>query len=169
MQNFGYKPNKDHFFECFRVSKNQIIWGANNFELDFAGFIVWDKNIRGSTNYSWAEIAFLSSGLSKTSIITKINGEQDKIHPTEKPIELYKWILDNYTKPTDTILDCFGGSMSNAIACHMKRRKLTIIELDVDYFKSALNRFEIYERQVEDIKEFGYAKTKINAQNPVLF
>ena len=98
-----------------------------------------------------------------------MKNKEERIHPTQKPIELYKRLLDKFTKPTDTILDYFGGSMSNAIACHMKRRKLTIIELDVDYFKSALNRFEIYERQVEDIKEFGYAKTKINAQNPVLF
>ena len=99
----------------------------------------------------------------------RTQGQQIDSTLRKKPIGLYKWIIDNYTKPTDTILDCFGGSMSNAIACHMKRRKLTIIELDVDYFKSALNRFEIYERQVEDIKEFGYAKTKLEANNPTLF
>ena len=99
----------------------------------------------------------------------RTQGQEDRFHPTQKPIGLYKFIIEAYTKPTDTILDCFGGSMSNAIACHMKRRKLTIIELDVDYFKSALNRFETYEMQVEDIKEFGYAKTKLNSVNPTLF
>ena len=110
-----------------------------------------------------------------TSDILNIPNKKSKdengknLHDTEKPIELYKKILDKYTCVNSAILDCFGGSMSNAIACHMKRRKLTIIELDVDYFKSALKRFEIYERQVEDIKEFGYAKSKISAQNPVLF
>jgi len=169
-------PDRNVFDNIFRTSINQIIWGAN-YLCDFMpkgfGWIFWNK-LNGLNNcFSDGEFAFSSKGVQsryfELSTFHNLNGGKDRIHPTEKPIELYKWLIDNYTKPTDTILDCFGGSMSNAIACHIKRRKLTIIELDVDYFKSALNRFEIYERQVEDIKEFGYAKTKINAQNPVLF
>ena len=137
------------------------------------GWIFLNK-LNGLNNcFSDGEIAFSSKGVQtryfELSTFHKLNGGKDRIHPTEKPVELYKWIIDNYTKPTDTILDCFGGSMSNAIACHMKRRKLTIIELDKDYFDMALLRFSEYEQKVEDIKEFGYAKTKINAQNPVLF
>mgnify|MGYP003543564543 CR=1 FL=1 len=165
-------PTNNHFEEMFRVSKNQIIWGGNYFDsLNISGVVVWDK---GESIYdNDGEMAKVSFGGFRIFRMSRadayINKCDMKIHPTQKPIELYNFILDKFTKPTDTILDCFGGSMSNAIACHMKRRKLTIIELDVDYFKSALNRFEIYERQVEDIKEFGYAKTKLNSVNPTLF
>ena len=173
----GNKPNDLFFKELFRVSKNQVIWGGNYFALPISrGWIAWVKN-KSDNYFSDAELAWTSydrilkvfdymwSGMLQQNMKNK----QEKIHPTEKPIDLYKYICDNYTKPTDTILDCFGGSMSNAIACHMKRRKLTIIELDSEYFASALLRFSEYEQKVEDIKEFGYAKTKINAQNPVLF
>lgn len=166
-------PEKYHFELCKKVSKNQIVWGGNymtEYLSASMGWIIWDK---GQRDFSLADGEMAWTSFNKAMRIweyarAKAN-QEIKIHQTQKPIDLYKWVIDKYTKPTDTILDCFGGSMSNAIACHMKRRKLTIIELDVDYFKSALNRFEIYERQVEDIKEFGYAKTKINAQNPVLF
>lgn len=173
-------PDTFMFNEIIRTAKNQILFGANHYiskiPYDSSSWIVWDKD-NGSNGFADCELAWTSFNSAVRKIKYTWNGmiqenmknKQERIHPTEKPVELYKWIIDNYTKPTDTILDCFGGSMSNAIACHMKRRKLTIIELDVDYFKSALNRFEIYERQVEDIKEFGYAKTKINEQNPVLF
>lgn len=172
------RPDNFIFKNIIRTSKNQIIWGGNYFTdilEPVRGWIVWDKMGENFTAIN-NELAWTSFD-KKIKIFSRVHGldkgfmnkDGGGIHPTEKPVALYKWILDNYTKPTDTILDCFGGSMSNAIACHMKRRKLTIIELDVDYFKSALNRFEIYERQVEDIKEFGYAKTKINEQNPVLF
>ena len=171
-------PNQIEFNEYKRVSVNQIIWGINYYDIENIGHgrIIWDKKNDSST-FSDGEIAYCSyietvkfyrymwNGMLQENMKDK----QIKIHPTEKPIDLYKWIIDTYTKPTDTILDCFGGSMSNAIACHMKRRKLTIIELDVDYFKSALSRFETYEMQVEDIKEFGYAKTKLNSVNPTLF
>lgn len=166
-------PTKDLFNNLFKTSKNQIIFGGNYFDLPPTRcFLIWDKMQRiDQADCEMAWTSFKSSARIFQYWNSKLIGfmNPDRFHPTEKPIDLYDWILSNYTKPTDTILDCFGGSMSNAIACHMKRRKLTIIELDVDYFKSALKRFEIYERQVEDIKEFGYAKTKINAQNPVLF
>jgi len=173
-------PTIETFNNIIYVSKNQIIWGANHFiskiPYDSSCWLIWDKD-NGETDFADCEMAWTSFKTAARKFKHKWQGmlqenmknKQQRIHPNEKPIELYKWIYDNYTKPNDHILDCFGGSMSNAIACHMKRRKLTIIELDVDYFKSALNRFEIYERQVEDIKEFGYAKSKISAQNPVLF
>jgi len=141
-------PSKKCINEIFRTSKNQIIWGGNYFELPPTRcFIVWDKMISEDFSLAMAELAWTS--FDKLAKIKKLFNEREgRIHETQKPIELYKWVLDNYTKPTDTILDCFGGSMSNAIACHMERRKLTIIELDVDYFKSALKRFETYERQM---------------------
>ena len=186
-QIWDIKPDTFSFDEIFRTSLNQIIWGGNYFsELwtrgNNRGYIFWDK-IQVSNKHADGELAWTSfdkncklfrycwSG-NRYGFEEELKGvgmPSERIHPTEKPIELYKWIIDNYTKPTDTILDCFGGSMSHAIAAHMKRRKLTIIELDSEYFASALFRFSEYEQKVEDIKEFGYAKTKINAQNPVLF
>ena len=163
-------PTKEHFDLCFKVSTNQIIWGGNYFDLPAnKHFIIWDKIQPQGISFAMCEYAWGSFDKVAQIYSERTKGQEDRFQATQKPIGLYKFVIDSYTKPTDTILDCFGGSMSNAIACHMKRRKLTIIELDVDYFKSALNRFEIYERQVEDIKEFGYAKTKINEQNPVLF
>ena len=173
-------PSKLIFDEIVRSSKNQILWGANHYiskiPYDSSCWFIWDKN-NGECDFADCELAWTSF---KTAVRLfkytwagmlqeNMKNKQQRIHPNEKPIEVYKKLLDLYTKPTDTILDCFGGSMSNAIACHMKRRKLTIIELDVDYFKSALNRFEIYERQTEDIAEFGFAKNKLQNINPTLF
>ena len=148
-------PTDEQFSEMFRVGKNQIFWGANNFILPKTEyFIVWDKEQTvdnfASAEYAWTNIK-MPAKVFRYSIhkcMAERKEEGGKIHPTQKPISLYRWILQNYTKPTDTILDCFGGSMSSAIACHMERRKLTIIELDADYFKSALKRFDFYERQL---------------------
>ena len=169
------KPTIESIQEMKRTSKNQIIWGYNHLA-DIIGacsnFIFWFKK-NPVPNFADGELAYTSfKGVAKCfeyMYYGNINSEKERIHETQKPVELYKWILDNYTKPTDTILDCFGGSMSNAIACHMKGRKLTIIELDPDYFKAALNRFEVYERNKEEIAEFGYAKTKVSGSNPILF
>jgi site-specific DNA-methyltransferase (adenine-specific) len=181
-------PKIETFNLIKKTSKNQIIWGINYMPYRLGnGRIVWYK-LNGDNSFSDAEIAycsyhdkvrlfeFLWSGMIQGKSFEngrvqqgnkKLN--QKRIHPTEKPIELYKWILDNYTKPTDTILDCFGGSMSNAIACHMMRRKLTIIELDKDYFDAAINRFSIYESKVEDIENLGFAKTELEKNYPTLF
>jgi len=156
----NWTPDLSWFNLCKLTADNYIIFGGNYFEwstiynpklkrvVDFKKYdgIIWDK---GETllgrDFSEAEIAFtnLKNGIYKLS-----PNQLDRIHVTQKPIDLYRWIIQNYTKPTDTILDCFGGSMSNAIACHMERRNLTILELDQDYFKSALERFRIYESQL---------------------
>ena len=146
-------PLKETFDELFRTSIDQIIWGANYMVEHIRpsmGWIVWRKD-RGNFSSSDCELAYTSFNralreYTKNPLVLAREG--GTIHPTQKPICLYRWILQNYTKPTDTILDCFGGSMSNAIACHMERRKLTIIELDADYFKGALKRFDFYERQL---------------------
>jgi len=150
-------PNQQNINEYIRVSINQIIWGINYYDINFigSGRIIWDK-INDSSSFSKCEIAYCSYHKSVQIYRFMWNGmlqgnmknKETRIHPTQKQIQLYRWIIQNYTKPTDTILDCFGGSMSNAIACHMERRNLTIIELDIDYFKSALERFRIYESQL---------------------
>lgn len=94
----GNKPNREMLDEINRISKNTIIFGANNFGFEFKGFIAWDKQVRGADKYSQVEIASLSSGLSTVSRYVSISclDKNGKIHPTQKPVALYSWILDNY-------------------------------------------------------------------------
>jgi site-specific DNA-methyltransferase (adenine-specific) len=154
MKSLEGRPDKNYFDELVRVSKNQIIWGANNFQLpQFKGFVIWEKlTISQKFTMSMAEIASLSEGLSTVSKIIKYapQGKPDdpRIHPTQKPKELYRWLLKNYAKKGDKILDTHGGSMSSAIACHDMGFDLDIIELDKDYFKVARERFENHTQQI---------------------
>jgi site-specific DNA-methyltransferase (adenine-specific) len=149
-----FPPTKECFDEIFRTSKNQIIFGGNYFNLPLIkGWIIWDKDRQKEVSFADGEMAWNSFNGVLRIIKHKYDGflgadSDGRIHETQKPIDLYRKILSLYTKPTDTILDCFGGSMSNAIACHMERRKLTIIELDSDYFSAAIHRFDQYERQL---------------------
>ncbi|MDV4130779.1 site-specific DNA-methyltransferase [Elizabethkingia anophelis] len=142
------RPSKEYFNELIRVSKNQIIWGANNFQLpQFMGFVVWKKtSISENFTMSMAEIASLSKGLSTTSKIFEFAPQGKKtdprIHPTQKPIELYKWLLDKYAKSGDKILDTHLGSGSVAIACFDYGFELTACELDKDYYDSACKRIK---------------------------
>lgn len=146
MKSLEGRPTKKYFNELYRVSKNQIIWGANNFELpQFMGFVIW-KKITISENFtmSMAEIASLSKELGTTSKIIELapqGTKQDpRIHPTQKPVALYKWLLDKYAKQGDKILDTHLGSMSIAIACHDYGFELTGCELDKDYFEEGIKR-----------------------------
>ena len=119
-------PNQDYFSELFRVSKNQIIWGGNYFT-DFLeakmGWIVWDKNVPEGVSFSDFELAWTSFDVAAKKVridycgFIGLNG-QKRIHPTQKPVALYKWLLDKYPKEGDKILDTHLGSMSIAIACH---------------------------------------------------
>ena len=173
-------PTNDYFIEQFRVSKNQIIFGGNYFT-EFLkptnGWIIWDKigELKLQNPFSDCELAWTSFNRSMKKYVFKQQGfikdtkDDDRIHPTQKPSELYVMILNDYTKPNDNLIDCFGGSMSSAIACHKLRRNLTIIELDNDYFKKAVSRFDNYEKTLSDTKEFGYAKSKLDEINPTLF
>jgi site-specific DNA-methyltransferase (adenine-specific) len=152
MDSFGKKPTKEYFQELFRISKNQIIWGANNFNLEYQGFVVWDKNIRGSKNYSWCEIASLSNDLSTTSIICKIPISEKglKIHPTQKPVALYKWLLQNYAKKGDKIFDSHLGSGSSRIAAYELGFDFYATELDKDYFNDQELRFKEWKMKFEN-------------------
>lgn len=140
-------PNKEYFEELKRVSKNQIIWGVNHFSDIFnfksSCYLVWVKG-RGFS-FADAEIAY-SSFNTAVRVFDYHNSKQNtyikgtRIHPTQKPIALYKWILDKYAKEGDKILDTHLGSGSIAIACHDYGFELTACELDKEYFDKAMER-----------------------------
>ena len=139
-------PPKEYFYELQRVSTNQIIWGGNYF-LDFLGatrcIVVWDK-MNGTNPMADAEIAW-SSLNSKVRIFRMhhfSHGYGDKIHSCQKPVKLYKWLLQNYAKPGDRILDTHLGSGSSAIAAHYAGFDFVGCELDEDYYKAACKRFD---------------------------
>jgi len=142
-------PDKKYFYELFRISKNQIIWGANyytEFLPSGYGWIFWDK-INGDDNcFSDGEFAFSSKGVQsrrfKISPFHELNGGKDRIHPTQKPVALYKWLLHNYAKPGDKILDTHLGSGSSAIAAHKMGFDFVGCELDFDYHAAAVKRFK---------------------------
>jgi site-specific DNA-methyltransferase (adenine-specific) len=141
----GKKPTNEYFTELIRVSKNQIVWGCNNFKAitEYKGFVVWVKtNIPEGFTMSMAEIASLSENLATTSkcFYETSNRNGVSIHPTQKPVALYRWLLANYAKPGDRILDTHMGSGSIAIACHYAGHHLTATELDADYFAAAVQR-----------------------------
>jgi len=140
-------PTKEYFKELFRVSKNQIIWGGNYFELPCSQyFCIWDK---GETMYgrdfAEAEFAWVSKG--GTRIYKKNPNQLDRIHPTQKHISLYEFCLMNYAKEGDTILDTHLGSGSIAIACHNLGYDLTGYEIDKEYFEAATKRLQQHKAQ----------------------
>jgi len=151
MKSLEGRPSEEYWQELYRVSVNQIIWGANNFQLpQFKGFIVWEKGIPENFTMSMAEIASLSEGLGTISKIYKCraSGQGNRIHPTQKPVKLYEWLLLNYAKEGEKILDTHFGSLSIGIACHDLGFELTAIELDKDYYKAGKKRLIEHQRQL---------------------
>lgn len=151
MSCFGDKPKPEYFQELFRVSKNQIIWGANNFDLPSCkGFLVWRKtNIPENFTMSMAEFAWVSEGLSTISKVFDFSASgQNRIHPTQKPIELYSWIFIRYAKPGDKILDTHLGSGSSRIAAYDAGLDFVGCEIDKDYFKAQEERFNAHASQM---------------------
>ena len=152
LKDWNDKPNEDYFSELLRVSKNQIIWGANNFNLNFKGFIVWDKNIAFDMKFSQCELASLSSGLATISKMVKIraSGAEKRIHPTQKPLKLYNWILKYYASPDFKILDTHLGSGSSAIASYYYDCKEFVgIEIDEEYYKASIKRIKEQTSQIK--------------------
>jgi len=160
MKDFGKKPNSDYFSELFRISKNQIVWGANNFIENLYStncWLFWYKN-NPMKNYSDGEFAWTSfSSVSKCIPIEHYGSntrDKDKIHPTQKPVDLYDWILTKYAKDGFKILDTHLGSGSIAIAIDkantLDKKNLTFvgIELDHDYFVAAVERFKTHKKQL---------------------
>lgn len=150
-------PDENYFKELFRVSKNQIIWGVNYYPYDFliGGRIYWDKGTAEGYTNSDGELAFYSGSNSLKSFKWTWNGmiqqnmkeKEVRIHPTQKPRQLYNWLLDNYAKEGDKILDTHLGSGSIALACHDRGFDLVGCELDKEYYESALKRLEQHQAQ----------------------
>lgn len=141
-------PTNEYFEELFRVSRNQIIWGGNYFHLPPSQyFAVWDK---GETMYgrdfAEAEFAWVRSG--GTRIYKRSPNQLDRIHPTQKPENLYSFCLKHYAKEGFKILDTHLGSGSIAIACHDYGYELTACELDADYYSSAIERIKNHVAQL---------------------
>jgi site-specific DNA-methyltransferase (adenine-specific) len=148
------KPTQEYFDELFRVSVNQIIWGANNFNLPSTEyFIVWDKQQTvdnfASAEYAWTNIKMPAKvfryAIHKEMAERKRDG--GKIHPTQKPVKLYEWLLANYAKPGDKILDTHVGSASSLIACHKLGYDFIGFEIDKDYWQAATDRLEAHRAQ----------------------
>ena len=142
-------PNEEYFNELFRVSKNQIIWGGNYFDLPpTQGFFIWDK--KQPHDFSLAMCEYAWSSLQKPAKMwsLSVQKEQNKIHPTQKPIQLYEWLLLNNAEKGMKILDTHLGSGSIAIACHNLGFDLTACELDTEYYNNALNRLEQHKAQL---------------------
>ena len=146
MQFFGDKPSNKCLEEIFRISKGQIIWGANNFEQlpPYKGFLVWKKLTIGENfTMSMAEIAFLSDNLGTVSkIFEHIPQDKERFHPTQKPVALISWCLNNYSQENDLIFDGFLGSGTTAISCIRLKRRLIGCELDPIYFEKMCERIE---------------------------
>jgi site-specific DNA-methyltransferase (adenine-specific) len=145
------KPTEEYFNELFRVSKNQIVWGANNFVMPPSEyFLIWNKK-QTVDNFATAEYAWVSMGLKTPAKIFDYgihkHNHTDKIHPTQKPIDLYKFILDKYAKENDKILDTHLGSGSIAISCHDYGFELTACELDKEYYDKAIQRIKNHTNQ----------------------
>lgn len=154
-------PNDDYFKELFRVSKNQIVWGGNYFPILWVNgcrsFIFWDKD-PSTPNYSDGELAWTSfDKLAKryyyawNGLADGVRGRNKKektIHPTQKPVKLYEWLLMNYAKEGDKILDTHLGSGSIAIACHNLGFDLTGYEIDQEYFEAAVKRYQQHKNQL---------------------
>ena len=142
-------PTKEYFEELFRVSKNQIIWGGNYFDLPpTQGFFIWDKKQPHDFSLAMCEMAW--SSLQKPAKMWSLSvlKERNKIHPTQKPVELYEWLLMNNAKEGFEILDTHLGSGSIALACHNLKYNLTACEIDLDYYKSTLKRLKKHQQQI---------------------
>lgn len=150
-------PGEEYFTELFRVSKNQIIWGANhfcsNFDSSSSCWIIWDK-VNGKSSFADAELAYTSfksaarifkymwNGMHQGSFGGDVRNNEKRIHPTQKPIILYKWLLERFSKPGQKILDTHMGSGSIAIASHYFGTHLTACDIDEKYYDDACKRIK---------------------------
>lgn len=153
-------PEKAYFDELMRISKNQIVWGANHFisrlPIDSSCWVVWDKE-NGESDFADCELAWCSfkSAVRKFKyrwagmLQENMKNKELRIHPTQKPVRLYEWLLANYAKKGQRILDTHLGSGSSAIAAHyFGVSEFVGCELDKDYFEAAKARFDMATKQI---------------------
>ena len=164
-KNYGNKkwddnaPNIEYFNELKRVSKNQIIFGANHFienipKANSSCWIVWDK-VNGENDFADCELAYCSFKTAVRKISLRWHGmlqhdmkkKEIRIHPTQKPVKLYEWLLHHYATEGDKILDTHWGSGSIALACHNLKFDLTACELDKEYYDAAMKRLKKHQAQ----------------------
>jgi site-specific DNA-methyltransferase (adenine-specific) len=164
-KNYGNKdwdsktPSENYFLELIRISKNQIIWGVNYYAVNLlsGGRIFWDKDTAEDYTNSDGELAFCSLINSVKKVKIRWNGmlqqdmknKEQRIHPTQKPVALYKWLLQNYAKQGDKILDTHLGSQSSRIAAYDMGFDFVGCELDTEYFEQGNKRFEQYKSQIK--------------------
>jgi site-specific DNA-methyltransferase (adenine-specific) len=153
MKEWQPAPNKNYFIELKRVSKEQIIWGGNYFT-EFLeannNWIIWHKLNEG-VHFSMCEMAW--SSIRKNIQLYKHLPPKDKIHPTQKLVQLYKWLLDKYAKPNDIILDTHMGSQSSRIAAYNMGFDYYGWELDKEYFEAGNKRFKEQTMQQQLFKQ----------------
>jgi site-specific DNA-methyltransferase (adenine-specific) len=154
-------PTKCYFIELFRISKNQILWGANHFIENFCKnsscWIVWDKD-NGNTDFADCELAWTSFYTAVRKFKFKWQGMlQENMknkeilqHPNQKPVALYRWLLQNYAKPNDLIFDSHLGSGSSRIACYELGFDFIGVELDKDYFEAQEKRFLLEKHRIDN-------------------
>ena len=152
------RPTIEYFAELKRVSKNQIIWGGNYFAdllQPTKGWIYWDKKPNGENlTFSDGELAWTSFNKPLKAFsygwigFGMLNSGERKIHPTQKPVKLYEWLLMNYAKEGDKILDTHLGSGSIALACHNLKFDLTACELDKEYYDASIKRLKQHQQQL---------------------
>jgi len=152
-------PDIDYFNELIRVSKNQIIWGANHFiekiPYNASCWIVWNKE-NGETDFADCELAWTSFETAVRIFKWKWAGmlqqnmkdKEQRIHPTQKPVALYQWILDKYAKPNDLILDTHLGSGSSRIAAYKGGFNFVGFEIDQEYYEKQEKRFNDFKSQL---------------------
>lgn len=153
-------PSEEYFKELIRISKNQIIWGANHFiskiPYDSSCWIVWDKD-NGETDFADCELAWTSFKTAVRKFKYKWQGmlqenmknKEVRIHPTQKPVALYEWLLKNYANQGDKILDTHVGSASSLIACYNLGFDYIGFELDKEYYDLACKRIEARKNQID--------------------
>ena len=150
-------PGQEYFDELFRVSRNQVIWGGNYFTLPPTRcFLIWRKvNVSESFSMAMCEYAWTSFNDNAKWFEAPSNGQQGRFHPTQKPVALYKWILDNYAKSGDKIIDTHVGSASSLIACEDFGFQYVGFEIDEDYYKLGVDRLENNRSQITMLDIIG--------------
>ena len=162
INNWDIAPTQEYFDELFRVSKNQVIWGGNYFSLPPTRcFLVWrKKQITDEFTMAMAEYAWTSFD-TNAKVFEKTSADRNRFHPTQKPVELYEWILGKYAHEGDKILDTHVGSASSLVACENMGFQYVGFEIDSEYYKKGLERIEAAKSQLSLWRDMDEAQTEL--------